>query len=231
MPTPFPTNPGLALGGWGVVLLVVVTAVPVLLATRSVLTGLPEPAEPEGKTPYRELPTRRFVAACTTLAAAGACLVGLSVPSATWPLWWVLCAPALVLVAVDAQTTWLPLLLTHVVWAAAAGATALAALLSGVHLLGRSAAGAAVAGLLYLVLWRLSRGGLGFGDVRLAPVLGAAGAAVGWSTLLATLLLGSLVGAVLGAVLALRRRPGAFAYAPSMLAGAFLACGVRALSG
>ena len=87
------------------------------------------------------------------------------------------------------------------------------------------------AALLYLVLWRLSRGGLGFGDVRLAPVLGAAAAAVGWSTLLATLLLGSLVGAAVGVVLTLRGRPGSFAYAPSMLAGAFLACGLRALSG
>ena len=54
---------------------------------------------------------------------------------------------------------------------------------------------------------------------------------MGWSTLLATLLLGSLVGAAVGVVLTLRGRPGAFAYAPSMLAGAFLACALRTLSG
>jgi leader peptidase (prepilin peptidase)/N-methyltransferase len=103
--------------------------------------------------------------------------------------------------------------------------------LGGAALLGRSAVGAGAAALLYLGLWRLSRGGLGFGDVRLAPVLGAAGAAVGWPTLVTTLLLGSLAGAVVGVVLALRGRRGAFPYAPSMLAGAFLACGLRVLSG
>lgn len=223
--------PGLVPGGWSVVLLVMVAALPVLLATRAVLVRLREPAEPQGKVAYRELPTRAFVLTCTALAAAGACLVALSLPAATWPLWWVLCAPALVLVAVDARTTWMPLGLTHVVWAAAAGAAALATVLGGGDLLLRSAVGAAAAGLLYLGLWRLSRRGLGFGDVRLAPVLGAASAAVGWSALVATLLLGSLVGAAVGVVLTLRGRRGGFAYAPSMLAGALLACVARVLSG
>lgn len=228
---PLSPHPGLPPGPWGVVLLVVVTSLPVLLATRPVLVRLPEPAEPEGKALYRVLPTRRFVATCTVLAAVGAGLVGLTLPTAAWPLWWVLCAPALVLVAVDAATTWLPLGLTRLVWAATLGAAVLATSLGGVALLARSALGGLVAALLYLVLWRLSRGSLGFGDVRLAPVLGAAAAAVGWPTLLAALLLGSLVGAAVGVLRTLRRRPGAFAYAPSMLAGAFLALGWRALSG
>lgn len=213
------------------VALLVVAAVPVLLLTRAVLVRLPEPAEPEGKTPYRELGTTGFVLACTALAAVAAVVVGLTLPTATWPLWWVLCAPVLLLVAVDARTTWLPLGLTRVVWVLAVGATVPATFLGGTPLLGRAAVGAGASALLYLLLWRLSRGGLGFGDVRLAPVLGAAAAADGWSTLLTALLLGSLVGALVGVVLALRGRSGAFAYAPSMLAGAFLACGVRALSG
>lgn len=230
MPTLSPAVDASA-GPWGVVLLVLLSAFPVLVGTRPVLLRLPEPAEPDGKTPYRELATSGFVAGCTVLAAGGAALVGLTLPPATWPLWWVLCGPALVLVAVDARTTWLPLGLTRAVWAATVGATVLATFLGGLALTVRAAAGGLAAGLLYLVLWRLSRGGLGFGDVRLAPVLGAAAAAVGWSTLLAALLLGSLVGAAVGVVLALRRRPGAFAYAPSMLAGAFLACGLRVLSG
>jgi leader peptidase (prepilin peptidase)/N-methyltransferase len=223
--------PGPAPDAWGVVLLVLAAALPVLLATRAVLVLLPEPDQPEGKPLYRALPTSRFVATCTVLAAVGAGLVAVTLPSATWPLWWVLCAPALVLVAVDARTTWLPLGLTHVVWAATVGAAVLSAFLGGPPLLLRSTVGAVAAALLYLVLWLLSRGGLGFGDVRLAPVLGAASAAVGWSTLVTTLLLGSLVGAAVGLVLALRGRRSAFAYAPSMLAGAFLACGARALSG
>jgi leader peptidase (prepilin peptidase)/N-methyltransferase len=226
-----PLSPALVPGIWGVVLLVVAACLPVQLTTRAVLVLLPEPDQPEGKPRYRALPTFRFVLTCTVLAAGGAALVAVTLPPTTWPLWWVLCAPALVLVAVDARTTWLPLGLTHVVWAATVGAAALVAFLGGAPLLGRIAVGAAASALLYLVLWRLSSGGLGFGDVRLAPVLGAASAAVGWSTLFTTLLLGSLVGAAVGVVLALRGRGGAFAYAPSMLAGAFLACAVRALSG
>jgi leader peptidase (prepilin peptidase)/N-methyltransferase len=226
-----PPDLGVAPGPWGVVLLVLAAALPVLVGTRAVLVRLPEPAEPAGKAAYRTLPTRRFVATCTLLAAASAALVGLTLPAAAWPLWWVLCAPALVLVAVDARTTWLPLPLTRLVWAATVGAAVPATVLGGQALLLRGALGAGSAALLYLVLWRLSRGGLGFGDVRLAPVLGAAAAAVGWSTLFATLLLGSLVGAAAGVLLAFRRRPGSFAYAPAMLAGAFLACGLLALSG
>jgi leader peptidase (prepilin peptidase)/N-methyltransferase len=229
VPTLSPAGPDLGL--WGVVLLVVVSAVPVLVATRPVLLRLPEPAERDGKVAYGALPSRGFVVTCAVLAAASAWLVGSTLPPPTWPLWWVLCAPALVLAAVDARTTWLPLGLTHAVWGATFGGAALATFLGGTALLGRSAVGALAAALLYRVLWRFSRGGLGFGDVRLAPVLGAAAAAVGWSTLFAALLLGSLTGAVVGVVRALRRRAGAFAYAPSMLAGAFLACVVRALSG
>lgn len=211
--------------------MVVAAALPVLLGTRPLLRRLREPEEPEGKPAYRDLPTPGFVAVCTLLAAAGAALVALLLPPATWPLWWVLCAPALVLVAVDARTTWLPLGLTRLVWACGAGGALLGTGLGGTGLLLRAAVGAGAALLLYVLLWRLSRRGLGFGDVRLAPVLGAAAAAVGWPTLLATLLLGSVVGALVGVVLLLRRSDGAFAYAPSMLAGAFGACVLRALSG
>lgn len=214
---------------WGVVLLVVLAAGSVLAGAGPLLRRLPEPADPDGKPPYATLPTRRFLAVCAGLAAAAAALVGLLLPAALWPPWWVLCAPALVLVGVDARTTWLPLPLTRLVQAAAVGGGLLAGLLGGPQVLLRAGAGALAAGLLYLVLWRLSGRTLGFGDVRLAPVLGAAAAAVGWSTLLATLLLGSLVGAVVGLVLRARGRPGAFAYAPSMLAGAFAALLLRLL--
>ena len=47
----------------------------------------------------------------------------------------------------------------------------------------RAAAGAAIGGGLYLLVWLLSRGGFGFGDVRFAPLLGAAAAAEPWTLL------------------------------------------------
>lgn len=69
----------------------------------------------------------------------------------------------------------------------------------------------------------MTRGGFGFGDVRYAPLVGAATATVSWTLLAWALVLGSLVGAVLGLVRLARRRRGAFAYAPAILAGSYLA--------
>ena len=69
----------------------------------------------------------------------------------------------------------------------------------------------------------MSRGGFGFGDVRFAPLIGAAAAAHSLSLLLWALVLGSLVGAVQGLVRLARRRRAPFPYAPAMLTGAYLA--------
>ena len=81
-----------------------------------------------------------------------------------------------------------------------------------------------------MVVELVTRGGIGFGDVRFAPLVGAATAATSWTLLAWALVLGSLTGALVGLVrLALRRR-GSFAYAPSILAGAYLAATVAWLT-
>jgi leader peptidase (prepilin peptidase)/N-methyltransferase len=141
----------------------------------------------------------------------------------------VLATLGVVLAAVDARTTWLPLRLTQLAWAAmaAAGLVTLA-LGAGWPTLLRAGVGAAVAGLLYLLVWRLSGGGFGFGDVRFAPLVGAATAAQSWSLLVLGLFAGSVLGAAYGGIRLLRRRAGPFPYAPAMLAGAYLACGAVA---
>lgn len=198
---------------------------------RPVLRWLPEPTDGDGKVAYRALGTTRFVAGCAVLAGLAVVLAAVTLPAPVLPLWWVLGVPVLLLAAVDARTTWLPLRLTRVAWALMALAAVGSALLGGAGLLGRATLGAAAAGGLYLLLWRLSRGGIGFGDVRLAPLIGAATAAVGWPMLLAALLLGSLAGAAYGVVRLLAGRRGHFAYAPTMLLGAYLACALRALTG
>jgi leader peptidase (prepilin peptidase) / N-methyltransferase len=69
----------------------------------------------------------------------------------------------------------------------------------------------------------VTRGGFGFGDVRFAPLLGAATASHSWSLLIWGLTFGTAVGAVHGAGRLARRRVGGFPYAPSMLAGCYLA--------
>lgn len=210
-----------------------VCALAVLLGARPLLRRLPEPVleDPSGehsspedpKVPYAALAEWRFAAGCAILAGV-ACALGWGLsPAAARPLWLVLGTAGLLLAAIDARTTWLPLPLNRAAWALMAVAAAMAGPIGGWEVSLRAGVGAAVAGLLYLVIWVLSRGGFGFGDVRFAPLIGAAAAADSYSVLLWSLLLGSFVGAVHGlARLALRRRT-PYAYAPAILAGAYLA--------
>ena len=159
-----------------------------------------------------------------------ATLSWLSLPRYAQPMWSVLAILGVLLAAIDARTSWLPLQLTRVAWLAMAAASLLAAFLGGDPWVAvRAAAGAAIAAGLYLIVWLISRGGFGFGDVRFAPLLGAAAAADSWQLLWLTLLLGTMVGGLVGLLrLALGRRD-AFPYAPSMLIGAYAACVVTML--
>lgn len=203
----------------------VTAAVLLGLGARPVLQRLPEPVHGDGKRPYATLGTPSFRAACAVLAGATTAVGWLTQPGPLRPMWAVLGTLGLLLAAIDAQTTWLPLRLTRVAWLAMtiAGLAALP-LGAGAGALGRAAGGAALAGGLYGVVWLVSRGGFGFGDVRFAPLIGAATAAHSWTLLVAALLAGSLLGAGHGLVRLARRRPGSFAYAPAMLGGAYVAC-------
>jgi len=215
------------------VAVVVVTGMTMALTSGAVLARLPEPAEPDGKTAYRALATPTFVLACAGLAAVAQLVALTTLPRSVLPLWTVLATVGVLLAAIDARTTWLPLVLTRGGWALMVVALGLSLLL-GLTLVdvARSAAGAAVAGLLYVLMWRATRGGFGFGDVRFAPLLGAATAGQSWTLLVWGLVLGSVTGAVHGAVRLVAGRRGGFPYAPSMLAGSYLAAvGLQLLLG
>lgn len=192
---------------------------------RPLLRWLPEPIDAPDKPPYGELGSVGFLTICGLLSAAAALTAWTALPRAIQPLWWVLSSVGVVLAVIDARTTWLPLRLTQLGW----GLMTLGALTTplwggaGPTIL-HAGVGAAAAGLLYLLVWVVSRGGFGFGDVRFAPLLGAATAAHSWSMLWSALVLGTLVGAGHGLIRLVRRRPGGFPYAPSMLTGAYLAC-------
>jgi leader peptidase (prepilin peptidase) / N-methyltransferase len=209
----------------------VVVAVGMALAM-AVLTGpilrrLPEPAAGEGKPRYADLATPRLVAGCAVLAGAAATTGWLTGPPAIQPMWWVLSSLGVLLAAIDALTTWLPLRLTQAAWAAMAVALLLTLPLGADwSTVLRAVTGAALSGLVYLGVWLVSRGGFGFGDVRFAPLVGAATAAHSWSLLIWAILLGSILAALHGIVRLARRRAEPFPYAPAMLAGAYLACGI-----
>jgi leader peptidase (prepilin peptidase) / N-methyltransferase len=201
------------------------------LLVRPLLRRLPEPIQGDGTPSYRRLGSTRFLLVCGALAGIAAVISWLSLSRYVQPMWCVLAILGVLLAAIDARTSWLPLQLTRIAWLAMAVAALLTALLGGsVGVMIRAAAGAAIAGGLYLLVWLVSRGGFGFGDVRFAPLLGAAAAADSWTLLWWTLLLGTVVGGLLGVLRLARGRREAFPYAPSMLIGAYAACLVTKLS-
>ena len=200
-------------------------ALVVLLAVGPILRALPEPelGTGESKLTYASLAGWSFAIGCALLAGVAGGLGWVFSPEPARPLWLVLGTAGVLLSAVDARTTWLPLPLTQAAWTLTAVAGAAAGAIGGVPTLLRVAAGAAIAGALYLGVWLVSRGGFGFGDVRFAPLIGAAAAAHSFTVLLWALLLGSLVGAVHGLLRLVRRQRDPFPYAPAILAGAYLA--------
>jgi leader peptidase (prepilin peptidase)/N-methyltransferase len=200
----------------------------VLVGTAPLLRRLPEPhADDPGadrKIRYDRLATPRFVLGVTAVATAAALVGWASMPPRLQPLWMVLATVGVLLAAIDAVTTWLPRRLTYLGWLAMLAAAGLSAALgAGADELLRGVLGGLVAGLVYWLIWTLTRGGFGFGDVRFAPLLGTAAAAHSWALLAAALLLGSVLGAVHGLLRLLQREPAEFPYAPSMLAGTYLA--------
>jgi leader peptidase (prepilin peptidase)/N-methyltransferase len=78
----------------------------------------------------------------------------------------------------------------------------------------------------YLVLALIYPGGMGFGDVKLAGVLGLYLGWLGWNSVLIGAFAAFLIGGLVGAVLLVAGRAGrktALPFGPYMLAGAFLA--------
>ncbi|MFT4216361.1 MAG: prepilin peptidase [Micropruina sp.] len=197
------------------------------LATPSLLRVLPAPVDEPDADPYRPLATPGVAIAVFLLVTAAGMVVVTVAPRHT-PTWLGLVGPAVLAAVVDARTTYLPrplaqasLLLTT------AGMLATTAWLGAEPLL-RGALGALASGALFWLFWRLG-GGFGFGDVRLAPVIGAASAAVSWSLLAGALLLGSLLGVAWGVVWRASGRGRQFPYGPALVAGPFLALTASAL--
>jgi leader peptidase (prepilin peptidase)/N-methyltransferase len=91
--------------------------------------------------------------------------------------------------------------------------------------LARAAIGCAALGLIYLVLAVAVPGGMGFGDVKLAGVLGLFLGWLGWAPLIVGALLAFVLGGLFGIALIIIRRGGrktAIPFGPWMLAGAWI---------
>lgn len=199
------------------------------LTAPAVLRRLPEPGSGEDKVPYRALATWEFAWATGACAVAALAVVAARLPVAIWPVWIPLATLGVLLAGIDAVTTWLPLRLTRILWAATLISATVTLGLVDPGLRGglamRMVIGAIVVGAFFWAFWRWI-GGLGFGDVRLAPVLGAVTASVSWQILVLGLLIGTGLGALHGVVRQVRSRAGPFPYGPSLIAGAFVAVAV-----
>lgn len=96
---------------------------------------------------------------------------------------------------------------------------------TGDDLLRALAGGLAYFGILFAIA-AVARGGFGFGDVKLAFLLGVFLAFQGWEVLWAGILLAFLIGGVVAIALLATRRKGrkdAIPFGPSLVAGAFIA--------
>ena len=189
-----------------------------------VLPRLPEPVTAEGKRPYADLATWKLAVVVAVLAAAGVSLAWARLPVGQQPVWVVLSIVGVFLAAVDGLTTWIPATVNRWGWLVMAAAAVLMLLFGGSWTdVGRAVAGGLAAGGLYGLVWLLTRGGFGFGDVRFVPLIGVPAAATSWTLWFSALLLGSLLAVGHGLWRQARRTAGMLPWAPSLLAGAFVA--------
>lgn len=185
-----------------------------------------EPAPPTYAEVAAEPRLALRIAAWTALAVA---VVAATVPSG-WP--WLLWLPLLPVLAglavVDARTRLLPAVVVRAATGWALAVLVLEALVSGdADALLRAVLCGVVARSVFWALWWLRSSGLGFGDVRLAAVLGLLLGRLGVAETLAGLYLAFLVLGLPSLVLALVRRDRgylrrALPFGPALVVGAVL---------
>lgn len=185
------------------------------------------PAEEEPKEPYAHIARLPGLAvgSAVVCAVAGA-LVGWSV-GADWDLLPLvpLVPVSVALAVVDWRTRLLPTKVIAPTYALTIALTLVTWLLTGdTDDLVRAFWGWLVAGGIFFVLWFVHPRGLGYGDVRLAGLLGIALGHLGWGALLVGVYGGFLLGGVGGGLLALLRvvERRAFPFGPFMLVAALV---------
>lgn len=178
-------------------------------------------------------PRRTLLVSALAMLAFGAVAGGLltdPVRRYGLPAFLVLAAAGVLLAVIDSDVHRLPDAITlpayPVVAVLLVPASLLGAASTGWSGLLRAAGGAAVAATVYLLLCLAPGAQLGFGDVKLAGLLGLALGWLSWATLAVGMVLGFAFGAAYGLTLLVVRRAGLrsrIPFGPAMLAGALTA--------
>lgn len=209
------------------VLAVVAAVASAAVHQRLVVPRLTTPATVDGEPApdYRILASWPDVLGATGLALFTALLLLPGLPASQLPLWVGYLGAGAALAWVDLRTTWLPRTLNHLCLAQVGLGLAWLAITDWRVALAALLGGAATLGLFHLV-WRLGTG-FGYGDVRLAAIVGAVAGTGGLQHWLASILAGTAVGALWAVIHTLTRRhanaPAHFPYGPSLWLGPVLA--------
>ena len=193
------------------------------------LIRLPEPAEPaEGKPRYADLAlTPRLSLWCALVAGVAAGVIGGVLGlAASLPAWIYLSAIGVGLSFIDWRTKLLPRLIVAPSYGAVAAVLVIAALAtSDWESLIRAGVGLVATFGIFLLMWLVYPKGLGYGDVRLAGVLGMALAWQGWTELViglyAAFVFGGIIGGVLSALKIVDRK--GYPFGPFLMFGAWFA--------
>ncbi|MBB0233085.1 prepilin peptidase, partial [Streptomyces calidiresistens] len=167
-------------------------------------------------------------------AACAALLAAACGPTPETVVWLLLVPGATVLAAVDIAVLRLPDVLTLPLGALAVLGTGIAALVPGGQgSWPRALGGAAVLAGVFFVLALISPAGMGLGDVKLAPALGAALGWYGWDVLLTGVFAGFLLAAGYALFLVIARGAGRrteFCMGPFLAMGALLGVAIGGLA-
>ena len=135
-------------------------------------------------------------------------------------------AVSVALAGIDIDTHRLPNAIVYPSYIVVGGLLAVASIIHGdPSQLLRSAIGGAILFMAYLIMALVYPGGMGFGDVKLAGVIGLLLGFLGWGTLVIGAFAAFLIGGIFGVVLLLSRkadRKSGIPFGPWMLAGAWL---------
>ncbi len=173
---------------------------------------------------FAALATPRFAALVGALTLGAGVIAYGSLPPVAWLAWTALVAPGALAIAIDGATTWIPYPVTLAMSVlAAVGVLGWALVAGDPWVAGAGLAGALLTGGLFDLFHRLTRGGIGYADVRLMAAAGAVCAPVSAQVGLWAPLLGTVIGAAWGVIRMVWRGRSEFAYGPSLWAGPFVA--------